>query len=128
MRLFCVYIPEEGTLKLERVLLRMFLPRSRGACVAHFRNMLQLTQTEVSKEVGINRSSISKMENGDINVSENVWSHVLHLIYYHFDLEEKLPFIEFRCNLEQFIADEKVSGRQEEWTDSKLSWQQETSI
>lgn len=103
-------------------------PSIEGACVAHFRNMLQLTQTEVSKEVGINRSSISKMENGDINVSENVWSHVLHLIYYHFDLEEKLPFIEFRCNLEQFIADEKVSGRQEEWTDSKLSWQQETSI
>jgi transcriptional regulator with XRE-family HTH domain len=106
----------------------MFLPRTRGACLAHFRNMLRLTQTEISQELGINRSSISKMENDEINVSESVWNHVLRLIFDDFELEQSIPYREFRCTLEQFIEDENVSGGTTEWNEKRLSLQQETSI
>lgn len=111
------------------VLLNLFLPRTRGACVAHFRNLLQLTQDTISKDLGMNRSSISKMENGDINVSDNVWNHVLNLIYLDFELGKSIPFEEFQASLERFIEDEeKVSRRQVEWRDEKLSWALETNI
>lgn len=112
-------------MKSQVILLNLFLPSTRGACVAHFRNMLQLTQIDVSRELGIDRSSISKMENGDINVSESVWNHILMLIYYDFDLEQFLSFIEFQHALELCIEDE---GRRHDWTERKLSWQPVTSI
>jgi transcriptional regulator with XRE-family HTH domain len=116
-------------MKSEGILLNLFLPRTRGACVAHFRHLLQLKQIEISKELGMNRSSISKMENGDMNVSENVWSYVLKLVYLDYGLENSIPFLEFRHTLEHFLKDEDViSGGQVEWTERKLSWQPETSI
>ena len=116
-------------MKSEGILLNLFLPRTRGACLAHFRSILQITQTEISTEIGLSRSSISKMENGDMTVTESVWNHVLKLVYHDFDLVQKIPFTEFRQTLEQFIEEELVvSGGQTEWTERKLSWQPETSI
>ncbi|MEQ2529116.1 XRE family transcriptional regulator [Robertmurraya yapensis] len=109
-------------MELEGILLNMFLPRTKGACIAHFRNMLCLTQSDISVEIGINRSSISKMENGDINVSENVWSHILRLVYDGFDLEKRVQFKQFRSTLEIFIDEENVTnGGVEEWKERKLS-------
>lgn len=109
----------------EGILLNLFLPRTRGACVAHFRNLLHLTQIDISRELGIDRSSISKMENGDVNVSESVWNHVLELVYYDFGLEHLVSFIEFQQALELCLEDD---GRRSKWIERKLSWQPATSI
>lgn len=109
------------------LVLHLFLPRTRGACLAHFRNILQLTQIDIAKDVGINRSSISKMENGDINVSEIVWQHVTNLVYQSLDINHAITFSNFRRTLDIFIVD-KGEGRLEDWTEPKLFWQQETSI
>jgi transcriptional regulator with XRE-family HTH domain len=114
-------------MKQQGILFNLFLPRTRGACMAHFRNMLQLTQGDISNELGMNRSSISKMENGDINVSENVWSYVLNLVYEDFELEETIPFDDFRDSLEQFLETERGRG-QSDWIEQRLSLQPETSI
>ncbi|OIJ09466.1 hypothetical protein BKP35_16560 [Anaerobacillus arseniciselenatis] len=113
-------------MKSEGILLNLLLPRTKGACLAHFRTLLELTQTDISNEIGINRSSISKMENGDINVSEHVWFHVLKLVYYGLEFEQYISFIEFRHSLEIFIKEDE--GRLLEWSEKKLSWQQGTSI
>lgn len=111
----------------EGILLNLFLPRTRGACMAHFRNILQLTQLTISEKLGMNRSSISKMENGDINVSEIVWRYILHLVYEDFNLQHNISFEEFYNTLELFLEDEK--GREKvEWTEQKLSLQLETSF
>lgn len=110
----------------EGILLNLFLPRTKGDCIAHFRNVLHLTQIDVSKELGINRSSISKMENGEINVSEVVWNHVLRLAFYELGIEENISFLEFKDSLELFI--EVDEGRRPDWTKPKLFWQPVMSI
>ncbi|QOK30015.1 helix-turn-helix transcriptional regulator (plasmid) [Cytobacillus oceanisediminis] len=116
-------------MKTEIMLLNLFLPRTRGECIAHFRNMLQLTQIELSRQVGMDRSNISKMENGDITVSETVWTHILNMIYRDFDIEMELPFGDFRNTIELFIQKEyEMSRREDKWNEQRLSWEQETSI
>lgn len=90
-------------MKLEGTLLHLFLPQSKGACLAHFRNLLQIRQIELSRELGISRSSISKMEIGDLQVSEIVWHHILRLVYKNFTLNQKITFLEFQETVEQYL-------------------------
>ncbi|MGY3716125.1 helix-turn-helix domain-containing protein [Sutcliffiella cohnii] len=117
-------------MKSEGLLLSLFIPRSKGACLAHFRNILQLTQSDISNELGINRSSISKMENSDINVSEHVWKHVLSKVHHDFELDNQLGFEDFKDTLEQFIEDEDEDMEEvyEFWEKRKLSSQPEMNI
>ena len=106
-------------MKLEHLFLKLFFPRTKGACISHFRKMLQLTQFDISTNLGINRTIISKMENGEIDVSENVWRYLLELIYKESDSIQGIPFKEFRKTLELCINDE-LSGGQVAWKEQRL--------
>jgi DNA-binding XRE family transcriptional regulator len=108
-------------MKAMNILISLFLPQTRGACLSHFRKMLQLTQFDISSTIGINRTIISKMENGEINVSETVWNHILHLVHKESDVIQTIPFIEFRKTLEQCIKNDGMSGGQPVWKERKLS-------
>ena len=115
-------------MKSERILLSLFLPQTKGACIAHLRNSLALTQTQVSTALGLNRTSISKMENGDMNVSEHVWRYVLYLVYDSFNFTNKVTFQEFKDSLEVFIEEDESIRGNIEWKERKSSLQQVTNI
>jgi len=113
-------------LKTERILLTLFLPRTKGQCIAHLRNILQLTQNDISKELGLSRTSISKMENGDMSVSESVWRHIIYLVYANFDLHKTMSFNEFKQALELCLEEDE--GGEISWKEKNLLSAQEMNI
>lgn len=69
------------------------------------------------------------MENGDINVSESVWSLILYWVYQAYDLGQSITFDDFRSLIEQFIEEDSEGDRgQQGWLERKLSWEPVTSI
>lgn len=48
--------------------------------------MLELTQIELSRQVGMDRRNISKMENGDITVSETATGKSYYYFTTYFDM------------------------------------------
>jgi transcriptional regulator with XRE-family HTH domain len=121
MCLFFLNNKKEESMESKAILLNLFLPRTRGACISHFRNLLELTQIDISNELGINRTSISKMENGDINVSENVWSYVLTLIHQETHFANSISYIEFKQMIERLIKSELDGKGGLEWKEQRLS-------
>jgi len=111
---------------MEKVLLSLFLPRTKGECIAHLRNILQLTQTDISNELGLSRTSISKMENGDMTVSESVWRHIIYLVYVDFELNKTTTFNEFKQALEMCVREDEVGEYQ--WREKNLLLPQEMNI
>lgn len=85
----------------ERLLFPLFIPNTKGECLSYFRKQLSLTQDDVSKDVGLTRSMISKMESGAVMVSERVWDYIIQKIYESYHLEDKISYEDFLWELEQ---------------------------
>ncbi|UII57771.1 helix-turn-helix domain-containing protein [Cytobacillus spongiae] len=87
----------------EQLIRQVFLPETKGSCLAHFRGLLNLKQSELANTLGLERSTISKMEIGDIFVSEIVWKHVLVQVFEQFELNKSLSLEDFRELVESFF-------------------------
>ncbi|MYL35474.1 hypothetical protein GLW08_20440 [Pontibacillus yanchengensis] len=91
-------------------LMPIFIPSTKGECLSYFRKVLTLTQMDVAKTCEIERSSISKMENGDIEVHVVAWNFITHQVYTTLEIKSNgISYQDFNRFLNKLYEQESVS-------------------
>ena len=96
---------------LNQMILPIFLPKTKGECLRYFRNYLDLTQSGLSKLCGVERSAISKMENGDTPVNMNTWMYVTKKLYEILQLDQQeVSYNEFIKYIDSLYEEYEKAG------------------